>query len=224
MHEIREGPKTSISCGGRIGICRGHVTAVSVEAELSLLRVRADGVVGHIPAGIDDNVLPAKFLEILGHRFGVRANVGFAHSFGIRIPTVPTHRWSRCSGRFIFFSGQNHQVKHRGKEKCEERTRSTHQGAPDKTFCSHGAKRSGAEFAWHPRPSSRNRAREQTSSDEAAWGRGDAKLPDDPRWRSPCGARGRIAGRRRPTLPYAHPGVFSRGWKRRRWRCCARRL
>ena len=121
MDKIGERLKAGTLRSRRKSVHRGGVAAKAVQIEFRILRVDARRVIRHVPAGIDDHVLPAKFLEVFRHPLGVRANVGFADGFGIGIPTVPTH--GRSCGKFRRFLGRSRSSYegHRSNEQeCDE--------------------------------------------------------------------------------------------------------
>ncbi len=69
----------------------GSVTAIGIETELRCGGVVSGGVIGHVPAGIHDNIFPAVGFQMLCHPGRIRFDVGFADGFTVGVPTVPAH-------------------------------------------------------------------------------------------------------------------------------------
>ena len=133
MNVVSERLEARILRRRRNGVDRRRVAAKGVEAELRAFGIGAGGVIRDVPAGIDDDVLPAKTFQVLGHPLSIRADVGLADRFAVGIPTVPTH-W-RCSGpqrRRIGSGGPSHEddCNRTNRNNQDEHARKTHWVAP----------------------------------------------------------------------------------------------
>ena len=107
---------------------------------------------------------------------------------------------------------------------CLGSSRVTEHGAHFPKGSRRRLRRGEAKPGWRRRPSTRNRGPARKIGDAGATDRARARLRDDPVWRIPCVARGRIGDKPRPTLPFAGLDAFLRGWRPRRSTRCARRL
>ncbi len=89
MNPVSEGLETCVI--GGIGEARrvGDEDAVLIPEIFASLEGAAEGVL-HIPALVDDGVLPAELADA-GEDGGIGAEVGFADGEAIGVPAVPAH-------------------------------------------------------------------------------------------------------------------------------------
>ncbi len=121
---IGQRPEAAAARRRREPVHRRNQPAILVHGELRAGAVTVGLGVRLGPLDVDDHILPAVLLQVLGHITGVGPHFRLGHGGAVRVPTVPAHRRSGCH-----VAGRRPSGRHRSGKQGEKYDGRLHRGS-----------------------------------------------------------------------------------------------